>query len=303
MSISAGKSENWRWNRCFSSDKTSKADLGALASKMIMALLHLIDRPEDTAQPRSRHGVSAVVSAGSHALIAAALLIGLREADRAGVINDAARFDARMIWIPNSLDGGGRESGGDQSTQPARRAESRGSESLSILGKPEASASSLIDAPIEPITISARPMGDSQLMLPGSITSERPGDALGRNIGRGGDGNAPAGGPGDGPGNGIGDGVHSVGPGVTTPVPIQQVKPQYTANAMRAKVQGIVTLECVVLPDGTVGDVRVVRSLDRQFGLDDEAITAAKRWRFKPGLMSGRPVAVAIRIELTFTLR
>ena len=268
-----------------------------------MALLHLIDRPEDTAQPCSRHGLSALVSLGSHAFIAAALLIGLREADRAGVINDATRFDPRMIWIPNSLEGGGRESGGDQSTQPARRAESRGNDNISVPAKPEASTSSLIDAPTEPIAISARPMGDSQQMLPGSITSELPGDALGQNAGLGGDGSQPAGGPGTGPNKGIADGVHSVGPGVTTPVPIQQVKPQYTANAMRAKVQGIVTLECVVLPDGTVGDVRVVRSLDRQFGLDDEAITAAKRWRFKPGMMSGRPVAVAIRIELTFTLR
>jgi TonB family protein len=268
-----------------------------------MAELHLIDRPGHAAHPRNHHGVSAVVSAGSHALIAAALLIGLRQADRARVINDAARFDPRMIWIPNSLDGGGRESGGDQSTQPARRAEARGNDNMSVPAKPEASTSSLIDAPVEPLNISARPMGDSQQMLPGSITSERPGDALGLNIGRGGDGNAPAGGPGDGPANGIGYGVHSVGPGVTTPVPIQQVKPQYTANAMRAKVQGIVTLECVVLPDGTVGDVRVVRSLDRLFGLDEEAIAAAKRWRFKPGMMSGRPVAVAIRIELTFTLR
>ena len=146
-------------------------------------------------------------------------------------------------------------------------------------------------------------MGDAQQMLPGPITSNTPGDALGPNTGPGGSGDSLKPGAGNGPGSGIGDGPHPLGPGVSTPIPIQQVKPQYTANAMRAKVQGIVTLECVVLPDGTVGNVRVIRSLDRQFGLDEEAIAAARRWRFKPGLMNGKPVPVAVSIELTFTLR
>ena len=45
---------------------------------------------------------------------------------------------------------------------------------------------------------------------------------------------------------------------------------------MRAKVQGTVLLECVVRPDGSVGDVQVVRSLDPTFGLDQEAIKAAQ---------------------------
>jgi TonB family protein len=72
---------------------------------------------------------------------------------------------------------------------------------------------------------------------------------------------------------------------------------------MRAKVQGPVLLECVVLPDGTVGDVRVSRSLDPVFGLDREAIAAARRWRFTPGLLNGKPVPVIVTIELTFMLQ
>ena len=79
--------------------------------------------------------------------------------------------------------------------------------------------------------------------------------------------------------------------------------PKYTAEAMRAKVQGIVLVEAVVLPDGSVGDVTIVRSLDRNFGLDDEAINAAKQWRFQPGMRFGEPVAVLVTIELSFTLR
>ena len=60
------------------------------------------------------------------------------------------------------------------------------------------------------------------------------------------------------------------------------MKPAYTADAMRAKVQGSVWLECIVMPDGSVGDVKVTRSLDPIFGLDQEAIKAAKMWRSAP---------------------
>jgi protein TonB len=84
---------------------------------------------------------------------------------------------------------------------------------------------------------------------------------------------------------------------------LREVRPNYTSDAMRAKVQGVVVLECVVQPDGTVGDVHVTRSLDQTFGLDQEAIKAAKQWRFAPGSRMGEPVPVQISIELTFTLR
>ena len=84
---------------------------------------------------------------------------------------------------------------------------------------------------------------------------------------------------------------------------LREVKPQYTAEAMRAKVQGVVYLECIVLPDGSVGDIQVVKSLDTTFGLDQEAVRAAKQWRFVPGTRLGQPVPVIVTFELTFTLR
>ena len=52
-----------------------------------------------------------------------------------------------------------------------------------------------------------------------------------------------------------------------------------------------------------VGQVQIVRSLDDRFGLDEKAIEAVKRWRFRPGTRQGKPVAVLVNIELTFTLR
>ena len=96
---------------------------------------------------------------------------------------------------------------------------------------------------------------------------------------------------GEGFGGGTGGGAYRPGNGVMLPKPLREVKPQYTADAMRAKVQGTVLLECVVLPDGTVGKVEIVRSLDSAFGLDQEAIKAAKQWRFAPGTRFGEPVA------------
>jgi TonB family protein len=108
---------------------------------------------------------------------------------------------------------------------------------------------------------------------------------------------------GPGFGGGTGGGVYQPGNGVTLPRIVREVKPQYTSDAMRAKIQGAVLLQCVVRPDGSVSDIQVVRSLDPTFGLDQQAIAAAKQWRFQPGTRMGAPVAVQITIELTFTLR
>jgi TonB family protein len=91
--------------------------------------------------------------------------------------------------------------------------------------------------------------------------------------------------------------------GVRMPRVVREVKPQYTPDAMRAKIEGRVIVECVVQPDGTVGEVRVVRSLDAVFGLDDEAVKAAKQWRFLPGMKDDLAVPVRVTIELFFTLR
>jgi len=92
------------------------------------------------------------------------------------------------------------------------------------------------------------------------------------------------------------------GNGVSLPRVLQQAKPHYTSEAMRAGVQGTVLLECVVSTDGTVSNARVLHSLDSTLGLDDEAIKAAKQWRFAPGTRNGEPVPVLVSIELTFTL-
>ena len=72
---------------------------------------------------------------------------------------------------------------------------------------------------------------------------------------------------------------------------------------MLAKIQGVVGIEAVVMPDGSVGDVRIIRSLDRNLGLDEQAIKAVKRWRFRPATKMGTPIAMFVSVEMTFSLR
>ena len=91
------------------------------------------------------------------------------------------------------------------------------------------------------------------------------------------------------------------GSGVTMPRVIKERKPQYTQDAMRAKVQGTVEMQAVVNPDGTVTLARVVKSLHPD--LDEQALLAVKEWRFDPGTRDGKPVPVLVMIEMTFALR
>jgi TonB family protein len=97
--------------------------------------------------------------------------------------------------------------------------------------------------------------------------------------------------------------VYEPGAGVSLPTVVREVKPSYTAQALAARIQGAVLMSAVVLADGTVGDVTVLKSLDTVFGLDAEAVRAAKQWLFNPGVKDGQAVAVRVTIEMTFTLR
>ncbi len=91
--------------------------------------------------------------------------------------------------------------------------------------------------------------------------------------------------------------------GVTAPRVIKEVKANYTGEAMRARIQGVVVLECVVEMDGQVGPVRIVRSLDAVHGLDEEAIRTLRHWRFMPAMKDGVPVRLAVKVEISFTIR
>ena len=87
-----------------------------------------------------------------------------------------------------------------------------------------------------------------------------------------------------------------------TPAPTP-AKPQYTSEALNEEITGSVYLELVVLPDGTVGDVRITRSLDPVFGLDEEAVKPVRQWLFKPGARFGEPVEILVNLAIDINLR
>ena len=91
--------------------------------------------------------------------------------------------------------------------------------------------------------------------------------------------------------------------GMEQPVRIRFVKPQYTPAAMRERVEGAVELEFVIQADGSVSDVRVARSLDTTFGLDEQAVKAIKATPFKPGTLNGVAVPILATASMQFTLR
>ena len=62
-------------------------------------------------------------------------------------------------------------------------------------------------------------------------------------------------------------------------------------------------LEGVVQTDGSVAYAHVIRSLDPTFGLDEEALKAARQWRFAPGTRMGEPVPVVVTMDVTFSLK
>jgi protein TonB len=223
-----------------------------------------------------------------------------------------------IIWLAQPGPGGGGGGGGNRMKEPPRQAEMPGKDKLTV---PVSKPPSIVEPPkiaknepnpIEQLVIPAKDLASSKDSLPGAIeappgpptASQGSGSGGGAGTGSG-TGIGPGTGPGLGPGTGggTGGGAYRPGSGVSTPILLREVRPQYTSDAMRAKIQGTVLVECVVKTDGSVGDVQVIRSLDSTFGLDQEAIKAARQWRFRPGTLRGEPVPVTITIELTFTLR
>lgn len=97
--------------------------------------------------------------------------------------------------------------------------------------------------------------------------------------------------------------VYRPGNGVTLPKVTKEVRPHYTPDAMRAGISGSVVLDLTVKTDGTVEDLRVTRSLDKEHGLDEQALKAAAQRRFQPGTKDGKPVPVRVWIEMTFTMK
>jgi TonB family protein len=116
-------------------------------------------------------------------------------------------------------------------------------------------------------------------------------------------------GPGDGvgigdshgPGAGDGDiGIYTIGNGVSEPQLVVKVDPEYSEEARKAKYSGSVTLSIVINTSGRAEQIQISRGLG--MGLDEKAVQAIQRWRFKPAMSKGVPVKVRATVEVNFRL-
>lgn len=131
--------------------------------------------------------------------------------------------------------------------------------------------------------------------------SNGPGFGGGMGSGSGGGlGSGKGNGFGPGEGGGVGGGVFRVGGGVSQPAVIFKVDPEYSEEARKAKYSGTVMLSVVVDSEGKARDIHVVKSLG--MGLDEKAIEAVEKWKFKPGMKGGQAVNVRATIEVNFRL-
>jgi len=124
----------------------------------------------------------------------------------------------------------------------------------------------------------------------------------------GGIGNGDQGGVGDrkGPGGGNADdgggvsGFIRPGAKVIQPYILVKIEPEYSDEARRARIQGVVLLTIQVDERGGVRNIVVKQGLG--LGLDDKAIEAVSRWKFRPGTVDGKPVPMAALVEVSFRL-
>jgi periplasmic protein TonB len=198
--------------------------------------------------------------------------------------------DKRLVWTKPGPGGGGGGKGEGLKASPAP-------------SRPAAPSAQTFTLPKIPAVLAA-------LELPGAMAVLTAAGAHGSGMDNGldngkGDGRpGPGAGTRSGSGSGEGDGPFQDGdPGVSSPRVLYEKRPEYTAEAMSARLQGTILIEATVLADGTVANVRLVRSLEPSFGLDRKAIEAVRAWRFRPGTYLGQPAPVRVLIELSFNLR
>ena len=228
---------------------------------------------------------------------------------------------AHLVFLAPALPqiSGGGGGGGNRRPEPIRRAQGVGQDSVTLRVRPPtpiarvttASPPVIADVPSVPsIALDATPLASGtfeQIGLPAGtlVSSASTGPGSGGGVGTGvGTGIGSGRGPGLGPGSGGGTGGGAYRPGgaVSAPRLIKEVRPRYTNEALRARIQGTVVLEAIVTADGCTSRIRVVTSLNRG-GLDEEAVAAVAQWRFEPGRLAGVPVDVLVVIMLDFTIR
>jgi periplasmic protein TonB len=262
-------------------------------------------------------GMPALFSSVAHgAVIALIVAMTALSADSAPH-ESAATEPARLVFLVTPGPGGGGGGGGNRMKRPATRLERRGvaHAALSVpevvpeqpapAPEPKPTPPPPPEAPVAPVAATAAHTQDQAGVI------ERPhagdpsaGSGVGGGAGSGrGTGNGEGDGSGIGPGSGggTGGGPYRPGSGITPPRLLREVKADYTDDARRRGISGDVVLEIVVLRNGSVGEVKVVRGLGA--GLDERAVRAVRQWQFDPARRFGTAVDVLVEVAVEFILR
>lgn len=170
------------------------------------------------------------------------------------------------------------------------------------IDKPVTPAPQAVQAPVK--TIAADPLETIGLPIEGPPAAASRGPGSGGGVGSGsgqGLGAGTGGGIGPGSGGGTGGGPYQPGAGIDPPTLVKEIRPTYTDAARKQAIEGDVVLEIVVRSDGSVGNVRVRRTLGA--GLEQKAVDAVRQWRFLPAKRQGTPVDVVVDVSVEFKLR
>jgi len=257
----------------------------------------MFDQSRPTVAPRRVTGAT-VASVAFHGAVVL-LIVFLLARDTTPVrVAEPPREMPRLVFLEAVGPGGG--GGGSPTPAPPRPIE---------VPRTPPPAPVPIDVP-PPVVVPPppRPQLIAPVMTPDAVSLQASGASSVSLAAPGGGGRGAGAGPGrgagvgDGANGGVGGGLARAGAGVDGPVLVREREPAYTPEALRARIQGQVELQAVVLEDGTVGDVVVVKSLDRAYGLDLEAIKAARQWRFLPARQDGRAVRIAVTMLLDFRI-
>lgn len=250
-----------------------------------------------------RSPASAAFAIGAHIVIV--LLIALFIASQMKVMNPAKK-DIATIVVPQTPPpivpklqqiGGG---GGQHDIAPVSKGRLPDLAQKQLLA-PKAPPTVAPKLAVDPTVVVQKDLKMATNDMPnlGAPSSSLNGVSLGNGAGTGiGSGNGSGIGPGSG-GN-TGDGVFHVGGGVSKPVGIYLPDAEFSEEARKAKFSGDVQVYCYIEPDGTTSHVRVVRGIG--MGLDEKAVEAVRKYRFKPGMKDGKPVRVDLFVVVNFQI-
>lgn len=95
-----------------------------------------------------------------------------------------------------------------------------------------------------------------------------------------------------------------VAEGLTPPQVLFHAIPSYTEAALKAKIQGVIILQCTIGEDGLADPFSLQAVSGLGYGLEEQSMEAlARQWRFQPAMIKGAPVDVQATMEVTFNLR